>query len=454
MSGPVTKQATLIAFTVVFSAFVGSSAYAQDAALPAVSDLVEAQKNKVVSIQTELAAPEVPEMLPFFGQMPMQPGPRVGQGSGFIVDPSGYVITNNHVVEGASVIKVGFENGDSYDAELVGSDPKIDIALLKIDANKPLPAVKLGSSRNLKVGEWVVAIGNPFGLDYSVTAGIVSALGRNIGAGPYDDFIQTDASINPGNSGGPLFNLRGEVVGVNTAIVRDGAGIGFAVPVDMVTDVLPQLRDNGYVVRGYIGTGIQDLDKDLAESFGLKKQEGVLIGSIADDGPAARAGLRPGDIVTEFDGKRVKTTQDLLLAVAATRPGVKARVAFIRDGKTLASTLTVAERPDSQRPRAVPVKNKPKEGNARLGVHVRPVDQRVARAMELRTTDGVVVEQVIPNTPAAKSLRPGDVILEVDGKTVNASKDIDRIVAKAKKGEVLRLLVNRAGNTSFVAVRL
>lgn len=445
---PLLKTA-LVVFAVAFSTASATTAFAQDTGLPAVSDIFEAQRSKVVSVQTEVASsPSVP----FFSNP--SPGPQMGQGSGFIVDEAGYVITNNHVVDGARKIRIGFENGDTYDAKLIGSDAKIDIALLKIDAGKPLPTVKLGKSSDLKVGQWVVAIGNPFGLDYTVTAGIVSAMSRNIGAGPYDDFIQTDASINPGNSGGPLFNMRGEVIGVNTAIVRHGQGIGFAVPIDMVTSVLPQLRDNGYVVRGFIGTGIQDLNEDLAESFGVPKNHGVLVGSVSDDGPAAAAGLRPGDVVTKFDGKRVQSTHDLLVAVAETTPGSSAAVEYIRDGKTRSARLTVASRPDARRPNVAPVQERSSDGHPRLGAHLRPVDRRVAQGLGLPTTNGLLVERIVPGSAAAKALRPGDVILQVGNQTVSEPAELDRLVQNTKKGGVLRMLVVRDGSTIFVAVRV
>jgi serine protease Do len=419
-------------------------AFAQDA-LPNVTALFKAQKSKVVSIQTEVARP-----MPLFGNS--QPG--VGQGSGFIVDSDGYVITNNHVLEGATSIRVALDNGESFEAELVGADPKTDIALVKIDAGRPLPAVTFGRSDQVEVGQWVVAIGNPFGLDYSVTAGIVSAKGRNIGAGPYDDFIQTDASINPGNSGGPLFDMRGNVVGVNTAIIRDGAGIGFAVPVDLVTQMLPQLRQNGYVVRGYIGTGIQDLGDELAESFGVPRAHGVLIGSVEDSGPAADAGIRPGDIITVFGGERVRTTQELLREVAKTPPGQHADVSFERSGKRLTAKLRIAARPDAQRPPSRPAKTKPSNANSRTGVVLRSVDVRVARAMGMAQPRGVLVERVISGSAASKVLRAGDVILEAHGTAVNTPADFDATAAKVARGKVVRLLVVRDGRTLFVGLRL
>lgn len=416
--------------------------------LPNVSSIFDAQKSKVVAISTEVAGAR--DGIPFF-RGPR--GPRIGQGSGFIVDPDGFVITNYHVVKGANRITVGFENDEKYDAELVGSDEKIDIALLKIDAKQKLPAVELGSSERLKVGQWVVAIGNPFGLDYSVTAGIISAKGRNIGAGPYDDFIQTDASINPGNSGGPLFDLAGRVIGVNTAIIRDGQGIGFAVPIDMVKRVIPQLKSKGYVSRGYMGAGIQDLEGDLARSFGVEPNSGVLIGSIEPDGPAAKAGIRPGDIVTEFDGHKVTNVQELLVAVAGVIPGDRTTARVLRDGKARKVGVVVAERPDTRKPTVQPANSPSSEKDGSLGVAVRRVDPEVARDLGMSKAQGVLVEDVMSGSPASKILRSGDVIVSVNGDSVNDPASLRRALERHADG-IIRLQVNRDGSSIFVATRL
>lgn len=437
------RRTALAALTAILTISFVTPALAQTA-LPNITSLFKAQKSKVVSIQTELSSP-----MPLFGG-----SPGMGQGSGFIVDPDGYIVTNNHVVEGASSIRVALENGESFEAQLVGTDPKTDVALLKVDAGHKLAAVELGKSGDVEVGQWVVAIGNPFGLDYSVTAGIVSAKGRNIGAGPYDDFIQTDASINPGNSGGPLFDLEGKVVAVNTAIIRDGVGIGFAVPIDLVTEVLPQLRGKGYVVRGFIGTGIQDLNEDLAESFGVPKNHGVLIGSVEDAGPAADAGIRPGDIITAFGGDRVHSPQELLRAVAKTPPGAKAACEYERRGKKRSTNIVVAARPDDQKPHTVPARSQPKNANTRVGLILRPVDARVGRAMGMSQPHGVLVERVVPGSAASKVLRPGDVIIEAGGQAVDLPSEFDHAAAKLRKGKLLRLLVLRDARTLFVALRL
>lgn len=422
---------------------VAGTSFAQQ--LPPVSALFKAQKSKVVSIQTEVARTN-----PMLG--PISPG--MGQGSGFIVDAKGYVVTNNHVIDGASHIRVTLDSGESYPAQLIGTDPKTDIALVKIEAGRPLPAVTLGRSDALEVGQWVVAIGNPFGLDYSVTAGIVSAKGRNIGAGPYDDFIQTDASINPGNSGGPLFDMTGQVIGVNTAIVRDGAGIGFAVPIDMVREVIPQLRDRGYVVRGYIGASIQDLNDDLAEAFGVPRNHGVLVGSLEDAGPAADAGLRPGDIIETFGTRRVHSTQELLRAVASARPGVHTDVVARRGAQQFTAKLLIAERPDTRKVTRPVQPSANRQQHTRTGLVLAEIDQRVARSMGLRSTHGVVVQRVMPGSTGAKVLRAGDVIVEANGIPVTSLRDFDAAASATKKDAVMRLLVWREGRTQFVALRV
>ncbi len=420
--------------------------------LPNVSRVFEQQKEKVVAIKAEIAAKKKTKRgHPFSGQMPQRP--RTGQGSGFIVDEDGYIITNHHVVGDAAAISVILQSGDSYPAEVVGSDPSTDIALLKVEPDGKLPAVRFGDSSSLKVGQWVVAIGNPFGLDYSVTTGIVSATGRNIGHGPYDDFIQTDASINPGNSGGPLFNLNGEVVGVNSAIIRGGQGIGFAVPVDMVEQMLPQLRESGYVSRGYIGAGIQELDRDLAKSFGVEPNTGVLIGSIADDGPAADAGIRPGDIVTRFNGKEVNDAQSLLLAAAKARPGTDVPLEVIRDGEKRSFNVAVAERPGSGNSDVVPTKDED-EGEARLGVMVVDVNAEIAKRMGLERATGVAVQKVLANSPAARVLRPGDVILQIGKQEISSVASLKKALKSHPVKKPVRLLVHRDGRTIFLAVRL
>lgn len=284
----------------------------------------------------------------FFGPMPERELKRQSLGSGFIISPDGFILTNNHVVGRATEIKVILEDKREFQARLIGRDPKTDLALIKIEAEGPLPAATLGDSDSLRVGDWVVAIGNPFGLGHTVTAGIVSAKGRIIGAGPYDDFIQTDASINPGNSGGPLFNLKGEVVGVNTAIVASGQGIGFAIPIKIAKELLPSLK-RGEVTRGYLGVYLADLTPEQAKSVGLKEGRGVLVVRVVRGGPAERANLQPGDIVVRFDGKEVPGTRDLSWLVATTPPGKEVEVEVIRRGKPLTLRVIIGRLEEERR---------------------------------------------------------------------------------------------------------
>ncbi|MFQ5894025.1 MAG: Do family serine endopeptidase, partial [Nitrospinota bacterium] len=266
---------------------------------------------------------------------------RHSLGSGIIYDKEGYIITNNHVVERASEIKVKLHDGDEYDAKVIGTDPKTDLALIKIEADQALPTLTLGDSDALQVGEWVVAIGNPFGLEHTVTVGVVSAMGRVIGTGPYDDFIQTDASINPGNSGGPLLNTDGEVVGINTAIVAAGQGIGFAIPSNITRQVIEDLRTKGSVVRGWLGVVVQRMSPELAESFGLEEHTGALVAEVIDESPAEKAGIKRGDIITKFNDTEIKTMDVLPRNVAATQPGTKASVTLLRNGKKKTVTVTI-----------------------------------------------------------------------------------------------------------------
>ena len=282
----------------------------------------------------------------FFGkQMPPQERRQGGVGTGFIIDQSGYIITNNHVVEDADTIKVKLKDEREFTAKVIGRDPQTDVALIKIDAKGDLPVANLGRSADLKVGEWVVAVGSPFGLEQTVTAGIVSAKGRAIGSGPYDDFIQTDASINPGNSGGPLLNLNGEVVGINTAIIAHGQGIGFAIPIDMATRIVAQLKDNGEVTRGWLGVNIQDLKGDLAEYYGAKNSEGVLVTDVVPGNPADKAGIKAKDIITAVDGEKVKTSRELTAKAATLPVGDTTKITVLRDGKEKTFEVKVAKRP-------------------------------------------------------------------------------------------------------------
>jgi len=374
-------------------------------------------------------------------------------GSGFIINSKGLVVTNNHVIDGATEIRVKVADGREFAAEVLGKDPKVDLALLKLQGNvKDLPIVYLGDSDKTDVGDWVIAIGNPFGLDHTVSHGIVSAKERIIGAGPYDDFIQTDAPINPGNSGGPLFNTEGEVVGVNTAILSPGGhgsvGIGFAVPVNMLKAELPQLESTGHVVRGWLGVSSQDLTPELARSLKLEQAKGAVVNDVFPESPADKGGLRPGDVVTGLNGHHVDNFFELLRAVAGAMPGTDAQVAVMRDGKPLSLSVHIAEKPEDQQITRALV-----QGD-RLGLRVEPVSAELARRIGVKEGRGVAVTDVKEDSPAyAAGLRPGDVILEVNRRPVEDVQKYAHAVASVRQGELVLLRVQRQGTTLYIAVR-
>ena len=382
----------------------------------------------------------------FFEGIPEQ-RTRHSLGSGIIYDKEGYIITNNHVVERASEIKVKLHDGSEYDAKVIGTDPKTDLALIKIEADKPLPTLTLGDSDALEVGEWVVAIGNPFGLEHTVTVGVVSAKGRVIGTGPYDDFIQTDASINPGNSGGPLLNTSGEVVGVNTAIVAAGQGIGFATPSNIARRVIEDLRTKGSVVRGWLGVVIQRMSPDLAKSFGLEENTGALVAEIVEDSPAQKAGIKRGDVIIKFNGAEIKTMDVLPRRVAATKPGKKATVTILRDGKKKSLKVTIGTLEEKKIAKA-------RFTEEELGITVQEITRELAEHFDLETREGVIISDVDRSGPAWEGgIRRGDIVLEVNRQTIKTMKDYRQALKKyAGKGTVL-LLVRRGGNTLYVAIK-
>jgi serine protease Do len=401
---------------------------------------------------------EMPDLHEFFrrffgpngpgGQMPKEFKQR-SLGSGVIVDPAGYVLTNNHVVAEADDITVALKGGEELKAEIVGRDKKTDLALLKIKASRELAFLPLGDSESVRVGDWVLAMGNPFGLENTVTAGIISAKGRIIGAGPYDDFLQTDASINPGNSGGPLINLQGEVVGINTAIVAQGQGIGFAIPVNLARDVMQQLRSKGKVVRGWMGVYIQQVTKELAEKFKLDGTEGVLVADVVKGGPADKAGIERGDVIVEFNGKPLKDWHSLPRLVAEVPVGQDVKLKVLREGKARTITAVVGELKDE-----TPETRAEAPEQDLLGLALQPLTPDLAKQLGIPAKKGLVVTGVEPGAPGEEAgLKRGDVILEAAQKPVASVEQFAALAGKLKPGEGLLLLVQRKDGTIFAVIK-
>jgi len=384
----------------------------------------------------------------FFPGQPPSGRRQNSLGSGFIISAEGDILTNNHVIDEADEIKVALSDGRSFTASVTGRDPKLDLALLKIEAQGELPVAKLGNSDTLKTGEWVMAIGNPFGLDETVTVGIVSAKGRVIGAGPYDDFIQTDASINPGNSGGPLFNTAGEVVGINTAIIARGQGIGFAIPVNAASMVLGQLKEDGRVIRGWLGVSVQPLTPELAESFGLDSSKGALVAEVVSGSPAEAAGFMRGDILLRFDGREVEQMSDLPRIVAATPVGDEVKAEIFRKGKTITLKVKVGEL--DEKIAGAPATG----GKVPLGLSVSEVTPELQQSLGLQSRQGVVVTGIAPDSSAADSeLRRGDLILEIDGEAIDSPKVFRQTLENATKGKLFRLLVQRRDSLFYTTLK-
>lgn len=382
-------------------------------------------------------------------------------GSGFIISADGYIVTNHHVVAGADSIRVSFDGNrnseKSYKAELIGSDKDTDLAILKIDA-KNLPFLKLGDSEAVQVGEWVMAIGNPFGLDHTVTAGIISAKGRNIQSGPFDSFLQTDASINPGNSGGPLLNMKGEVIGINAAIIANGQGIGFAIPSNLAKEVVEGLKTNRKMSRGWIGVTIQNLDANGAKALGLDKPEGALIGDVLPNNPAAKAGLKAGDVILSVNGETVKTSNELLRKIAAVKPGGKASVVVWRNGGKRSFTITVAERPtdsaDAGRKPSSTEKDTPLKEI--LGIAVRPVTREDLPRVRLDKPQGLLVSGIMRGRKASQAgIRTGDVIFAANGTELESEDELVKILqTEGKSRGAVMLHVLREGKGFFRAIEL
>jgi serine protease Do len=457
--------------------------------LPDITELVEKDGPAVVNISTTKTAKAQEGMRDLFEQFhnrrgggPMddffdqfekffgpqgrggKPHKQRSMGSGFVISPDGYIVTNNHVIDNADEVKVQFKNNEKpLTAKIVGRDPETDLALLKIDGKSNLPYLEFGDSGKVKVGEWVLAIGNPFGLENTVTLGIVSAKGRIIGAGPFDNFIQTDASINPGNSGGPLIDLDGKVVGINTAIVASGQGIGFAIPSGMAKDVIAQLREGKSVKRGWIGVTIQDIDENTAKALGMENTKGALVTSVLEGQPAAKAGIKTGDVITAVSGQKIDNTNELLRRIAALKPGDATEMNLLRKGSPLTVSVTLGERDAKKLAQQGGTgedggdATAPAEAQAKsIGLTLRAVTAREGKALGMDKARGVLVTEVEDGSEAEQSdVRPGDVVLEVNQRAVNTPEEFKQVVAEDGKTKgVVMLQIKRQRQTVFRTVPL
>ena len=430
----------------------------------AMSEVAEAVKPSVVNVSStktvmssEMSSPfsNDPFFKRFFGNEFFKKNKerkhnQSGLGSGVIVDKNGYILTNNHVIQGADEINVKLADKREFKGKVIGTDQKTDIAVIKVDAHD-LPAIPLGDSDALKVGETVLAVGNPFGLNQTVTSGIVSATGRaNVGISDYEDFIQTDAAINPGNSGGALVNIRGQLIGINTAIMSTTGGyqgIGFAIPSNMVKTVMESLIKNGKVVRGWLGVSIQTLTPELASQFNLKTDEGILVADVMEDGPAEKAGLQRGDVITEFDGKKVKDITTLRNMVADTVPDKEVTIRLIRDGKPVTVQVKIAEMPAETQKLSKAFANQLK------GVTVENMTPSLKKDLNIsKRISGVVVTDISEDSPAAGVLRTDDVIMEINKKNIRNINDYEAVVSKIKSGENILFLVYRHNTTLYLTV--
>jgi serine protease Do len=411
----------------------------------------------VITDLAEEAKPSVVSIFPIqtVGRSRDGSGERVpnstGSGSGVIVDPNGHIITNNHVVGDATEVEVRFSDKTKLFAQVIGKDPDTDLAVLKVTTDHPLPAARFGDSSSVKVGQWVLAVGNPFGLDRTVTLGVVSGIGReNINLSRYENFIQTDASINPGNSGGPLFDLRGDIIGINTAIINFAQGIGFAIPSNMAKQVMHQLIAKGKVVRAWLGVGLQPLTPDLAKKFGVDENEGVLVNEVFERDPAALAGIKPGDVITKVDGALVDTPNKLSRLVAGLEPGATTRVEVVRDGRRMNLDVALTERRDAVVMASLPQSR----SDLKLGIDVQDLTAGLADKFHLNESRGVLISKVEPGSLAqAEGLREGDLVKEVNRVDTGTVGEFTIAVSKVKRGDTILLRVLREGRAFYVVLK-
>ena len=386
----------------------------------------------------------------FFGDDMQREFKQPSLGSGFIIDGGGFVVTNNHVIEDADQIKVKLKDEREFNAKIIGRDPNTDIALLKIESDENFAMVKLGDSDALQVGQWVVAIGSPFGLEQTVTAGIVSAKGRVIGSGPYDDFIQTDASINPGNSGGPLLNMQGEVVGINTAIVASGQGIGFAIPINLARDIIVALKDEGEVTRGWLGVAIQDLSTEMAEYYNIEGKKGVFVADVFEGDPADKAGIQPKDIILAVNGEKITTSRQLTGIIAKIAVDDSAKIKILRDGKEKTVKVKIAKRPEER----LAKRGQPPEQTEEFGIRVSDLTPEITQRFDIDETAGVVVTQVAKGSKGdGADVRAGDVIKEINRQPVKDAAEYKSLLRQIASGDSVNLFIRRK-NAGFLVAKL
>lgn len=462
------RHRTFLAF-----AFVLLSTKVLAGNLPDFTELVEEHSESVVNISTishsnkqtpfnfQGDMEQIPEFFRhFFGAPPSGGDKHKGKkqlqsmGSGFVVEEDGIILTNNHVIEGADEIYVRFNDRRELKAELIGADKRSDLAVLKVDADD-LPAVKLGKSKDLKVGEWVFAIGSPFGFDYTVTSGIVSAKGRSLPNENYVPFIQTDVAINPGNSGGPLFNMDGEVVGINSQIyTRSGGfmGVSFAIPMDVAMEVVDQLKGKGYVARGWLGVLIQEVNKDLAESFGLDRPYGALVAQVVQDSPAEKAGIKTGDVIIKYEGEEIDFSSELPHLVGRTKVGEKVKLTVVREGKEKVLNLTIGELPSDGTETVGPGVKPEVASTNRMGVRVKLLEDDVLK--ELNLDGGVQVTEVQAGAARSAGIRQGDIITRLNNQSFKTLDEFNEIVKELPEGKAIPALIVRQGNPSFIVLKL
>jgi len=459
MTARLTSPALAVALTLSAFAFAQALPPAKEGALPSLAPLVDSVKGAVVNVDVQKKAVNdaQAEMLDRFFRGHRGGGDdevNTGTGSGFIIDARGLIITNNHVVDGAMRLKVRLGDGRSFDAEIVGRDPLTDVAVVRIKGKpEALPTVRLGDSSQVRVGDWAVAIGNPFGLSQTVSAGIISALDRQIGVGRYDQFLQTDAAINPGNSGGPLFNLKGEVIGMNTLIISSATGIGFAVPSNLIKALVPQLEEKGAVVRGWLGVAYQNLDPTLAKALGLPGDEGALVTQVNEGSPAAKGGMRVEDVILAIDGEKIRNGNELGRVVALKKPESAITITVLRGGKNVDLKVKVGVRPDLEElGNLAPEKPSPERG--RVGIAFDNIDPAMAEQAGL-PRQGAVVLEVVPGSPADDAgLRRGMLIVELNRQPIRSRDELTRALKAAKSGSVVLLRVARPGGNGTMLAGL